>query len=72
MVVTTLAQFANTTATVGGVAGTVTYAGSAPGFVGGVNQMNILLSANTPSGNVPLIISIAGRTSAATATLAVQ
>jgi len=72
MVVTTLAQFANTTATVGGVAGTVTYAGSAPGFVGGVNQMNVLLSTNTPSGNMPLIISIAGQTSAATATIAVQ
>jgi len=72
MVVTTLAQIATVTASVGGVQGTVTYAGSAPGFVGGVNQMNILLSTNTPSGNMPLAIAIAGQTSAATATISVQ
>jgi uncharacterized protein (TIGR03437 family) len=72
MVVTTLAQMAKTSATVGGVPGTVTYAGSAPGFVGGVNQMNLLLSTNTPAGNVPVMITIAGQASAATATIAVR
>jgi uncharacterized protein (TIGR03437 family) len=54
------------------VAGSVTFAGSAPGFVGGVNQMNILLSPNTPSGNVPLVITVGGQASAATATVSVQ
>ncbi len=72
MVVTTLAQIATVTASVGGVPGIVTYAGSAPGFVGGVNQMNILLSTNTPSGNMPLTVTIAGQASAATATISVQ
>ena len=69
-VVTSLA--ASSTATAGGVAGMVTFAGSAPGFVGGVNQMNILLSPNTPSGNVPLVITVGGQASAATATVSVQ
>ncbi|MEI9972690.1 MAG: hypothetical protein WDO73_11900 [Ignavibacteriota bacterium] len=71
MVVATLSA-TGTTATVGSAAGVVTYAGSAPGFVGGVNQMNILLSPNTPSGDQPLAITIAGQTSAATATIAVK
>jgi len=71
-VVATLAAFSTATATVGGVAGTVTYAGNAPGFVGGVNQMNILLSANTPSGSQPLVITVAGQSSAATATISVR
>ena len=69
-VVTTLVG--SSTATVGGVAGMVTFAGSAPGFVGGVNQMNILLSPNTPSGSVPLAITVGGQSSAATATISVQ
>ena len=69
-VVTTLA--ASSSANVGGVDGIVTYAGSAPGFVGGVNQMNILLSPNTPSGSQPLMITVAGQSSAATATVSVR
>jgi uncharacterized protein (TIGR03437 family) len=69
-VVTTLA--ASFSATVGGVQGMVTFAGSAPGFVGGVNQMNILLSPNTPSGSVPLLVTVGGQSSAATATISVQ
>ena len=70
MVVTTLA--ASSTASVGGVPGLVTYAGSAPGFVGGVNQVNILMSPNTPTGNQPIVITIAGQSSAATATVAIH
>jgi uncharacterized protein (TIGR03437 family) len=69
-VVTTLA--ASSAATVGGVPGLVTFAGSAPGFVGGVNQMNILLSPNTPSGSQPLAITVGGQSTAATATVSVQ
>ena len=70
MVVSSLAV--TSTATVGGVPATVTFAGSAPGFVGGVNQMNILLSSNTPSGTQPLVITVAGQSSPATATITVQ
>jgi uncharacterized protein (TIGR03437 family) len=69
-VVTSLA--ATATATVGGVPATVTFAGSAPGFVGGVNQINIQLSPNTPSGSMPLVITVGGQSSAATATIAVK
>lgn len=70
-VVASLAQTA--TATVGGVPATVSFAGSAPGFVDGVNQLNLLLAAGTPTGSaVPVVITIAGQTSAATATIAVQ
>jgi uncharacterized protein (TIGR03437 family) len=70
LVVASLALTA--TATVGGVPATVTFAGSAPGFVGGVNQMNLLLSPDTPSGDQPLVITIAGQSSAGTATISVQ
>jgi uncharacterized protein (TIGR03437 family) len=70
LVVASLALTA--TATVGGVPATVTYAGTAPGFVGGVNQMNILLSPNTPSGDQPLVITMGGQSSSATATISVQ
>jgi uncharacterized protein (TIGR03437 family) len=70
LVVATLAQTA--TATVGGAPGIVTYAGSAPGFVGGVNQINILLSSSTPAGNEPVVITVAGQSSPATATINVQ
>jgi uncharacterized protein (TIGR03437 family) len=69
--VASLAQSA--TATVGGVPATVTFAGSAPGFVDGVNQINILLSSDTPGGSaVPLAITVGGQTSPATATISVQ
>jgi uncharacterized protein (TIGR03437 family) len=70
LVVASLALTA--TATVGGVPAAVTFAGSAPGFVGGINQMNILLSSNTPSGAEPLAITIGGQSSPATATISVQ
>jgi uncharacterized protein (TIGR03437 family) len=72
MVVTTLAASATATASVGGAPGLVTYAGSAPGFVGGVNQMNILMSGNTPSGNQPIVMTIAGQSSGATATVVIR
>jgi uncharacterized protein (TIGR03437 family) len=70
-VVASLAQTA--TATVGGVPATVTFAGSAPGFVDGVNQLNLLLSSDTPAGSaLPLVITVGGKASAATATISVQ
>ena len=51
---------AKVTCTVGGVPATITYAGSAPGLVSGMNQINIKIPATAPSGpEVPLVISLA-------------
>jgi len=44
------------TASIGSVPAAVEYAGSAPGFVYGVMQLNVDIPANAPRGNVPLII----------------
>ena len=68
-----LKNLAATTATVGGVAATVTFSGAAPTFVDGVCQLNIQVSPNTPSGPAqPLVITIDGVSSPTTATIAVQ
>jgi uncharacterized protein (TIGR03437 family) len=68
-----LTQFSTVTATVGNVPATVTFAGAAPKLVDGVNQLNIQLSANTPTGNaLPLVITVGGQPSTATATLSVH
>jgi uncharacterized protein (TIGR03437 family) len=61
------------TVTVGGIPATVLYAGAAPGLVAGVEQLNVLLPANTPSGNaVPVVISAKGVSSQSPVTVAVQ
>ncbi len=60
------------TVTVGGVAATVTFAGSAPALIDGVDQLNIQLAADTPSGAQPLVIAMGPVSSPSTATLAVQ
>jgi len=63
----------NVTVTVGGQPATVAFAGAAPAFVDGVGQLNIQLPANIATGNgLPLVISVGGIASPATATLAVQ
>ena len=70
---TTLKLFSNVSASVGGQPVTVTFAGAAPGLVDGVCQLNIQLPANLPSGNaLPLVVTVAGQPSPATATIAVQ
>jgi uncharacterized protein (TIGR03437 family) len=61
----------NVTATVGGVQCAVDFAGSAPTFVDGFGQVNILLAEATPPGEQPIIITVGGISSPATATLAV-
>jgi uncharacterized protein (TIGR03437 family) len=44
-------------ATVGGIPATVEYAGSAPGIVNGISQINVQIPANAPSGpNVPIVL----------------
>ena len=74
--VSALAQFNLTqtvTVTVGGVAANVAYAGAAPGLVDGVNQLNLQLAANTPTGSaVPLAITVGGQSSSASATLSIH
>jgi uncharacterized protein (TIGR03437 family) len=46
------------TATVNGVTAQVQYAGSAPGIVYGVMQVNVLIPANAPAGNLPIVITV--------------
>jgi uncharacterized protein (TIGR03437 family) len=60
-----------TTATVGGQPANVFYAGPAPGLVSGVFQINLTLPANTPSGNIPVIVKVGDAISQAV-TVAVQ
>jgi uncharacterized protein (TIGR03437 family) len=58
--------------TVGNQAAIVSFDGSAPTFVDGVDQLNIQLSPNTPSGAQPIVITIGGISSPSSVTLAVQ
>jgi uncharacterized protein (TIGR03437 family) len=59
--------------TVGGVPAMVVFGGAAPDLLDGVNELSIQLDANTPSGPAePIMITIGGISSSATATLAVQ
>ncbi len=46
------------TVKVGGVDCTVEYAGSAPGLVSGVFQVNVRLNNSVPSGNVPVVLQV--------------
>jgi uncharacterized protein (TIGR03437 family) len=46
------------TATVGGVTAQVQYAGSAPGLVYGVMQVNVQIPANAPAGSLPIVITV--------------
>jgi uncharacterized protein (TIGR03437 family) len=59
-------------AKVGNQAETVSFDGSAPTLVDGVNQLNIQLSPNTPSGAQPLVITVGGISSPSTGTISVQ
>jgi uncharacterized protein (TIGR03437 family) len=60
------------TATVGGLAAEVLYAGNAPGLVEGVMQINLRLNSNTPSGEQPVVINIGGTPTTSTVTAAIQ
>jgi uncharacterized protein (TIGR03437 family) len=63
----------NIVVTVGNQPATVQFAGAAPTFVDGVNQLNVQLAASTPSGPAQtLVIAVSGVSSPATATIAVQ
>jgi len=60
------------TATVAGLPATVEYAGSAPGFVYGVMQVNVRIPAAAPSGAQPIVINIGTFSTQAGVTVAVQ
>jgi uncharacterized protein (TIGR03437 family) len=60
-------------ATVADVPATVTYSGSAPSLIEGMNQLNIKLDDKTPSGTAqPLIVTVGNNSSPATATIAIK
>jgi uncharacterized protein (TIGR03437 family) len=59
------------TATIGGQPATVEYYGTAPGIVYGVMQVNLRISANAPSGNQPVVISVGPANSQANVTVAI-
>jgi len=46
------------TVTVGGVDAVVQYAGSAPGLVSGVMQVNVTIPATAPTGTVPVVVTV--------------
>ena len=61
------------TVTIGGIAATVAYAGSAPGLVSGVLQVNVVVPANAPSGpSVPVVLTIGTASTQQNVTIAVQ
>ena len=53
------------TATVGGKAATVIYAGSAPGQIAGVMQVEVVVPTGAGTGSVPVVITTSGASSAA-------
>ena len=60
-----------TTATVNNESAFVYYYGPAPNLVSGIIQINVTLPADTPSGNVPLFVTV-GSANSQTVTVAVQ
>ncbi len=59
-------------ATVGGAPATVLYAGSAPGLIAGLLQVNLRLPATVASGAQPVVLTIGGVSSRAGVTAAIQ
>lgn len=62
----------NVTVTIGGVPATVQYAGSAPGLVYGVMQVNVLVPSTVASGAEPLVVTVGTATSQNGVTVAIQ
>ena len=61
------------TATIGGIPATVLYAGEAPGFTTGLQQINVQIPANAPAGPaVPLQLTVGGVSTPVGVTLAIQ
>jgi uncharacterized protein (TIGR03437 family) len=60
------------TATIGGFTAVVEYAGSGPGFVSGVMQVNLRMAESVASGNLPVVITVGNAISQTNVTVAVQ
>ena len=58
--------------TVGGLPATVAYAGSAPGLVSGVLQLNVIVPTGVASGVVPVVLTIGGVATQQNVTVAIQ
>jgi uncharacterized protein (TIGR03437 family) len=60
------------TATIGGTAAPVVFAGQAPGFTTGLQQINISIPAYSPTGAAALVLSAGGTSTQAAVTLVIQ
>jgi uncharacterized protein (TIGR03437 family) len=60
------------TATINGVSAPVQYAGSAPGEVYGVMQVNVLIPTTLPTGTLPIVITVGTTNTQTGVTLAVK
>ena len=61
------------TAAVGGIAAQVTYAGSAPGLVSGLMQVNVVIPTDAPIGGaVPIVVTVGSASTQAGVTLAIR
>jgi uncharacterized protein (TIGR03437 family) len=69
---TLLKTNANVTVIIGGVAATVTYAGSAPGLVEGVLQINAVVPTGISAGNQPILVTAGNFSSQNGVTVPVQ
>jgi uncharacterized protein (TIGR03437 family) len=58
--------------TINGQPALYVYAGEAPGLVAGMMQLNVQIPANAPSGDLPITVSIGGKTSQNGVTVSVQ
>jgi uncharacterized protein (TIGR03437 family) len=65
-------QVEDVTVTIGGRQAQVLYSGNAPSLVSGVLQVNAVVPADAPVGDVPLVITVGGRASQPGVTLAVR
>lgn len=63
---------ATVTVTIGGVNAPVQYAGSAPGLVYGVMQVNVQVPSTVASGNQPVVVTVGSGSSQAGVTAAIQ
>jgi uncharacterized protein (TIGR03437 family) len=59
-------------ATIGGLAAVVEYAGEAPGAVQGVMQLNLLIPAGVPTGAVPVKVTVGTASNKANVTIAIH
>jgi uncharacterized protein (TIGR03437 family) len=62
----------NISVTVGGEPAAVLYANTAPQQVAGLLQINVQLSAQTPSGNQPVVVTVGSTPSQANLTIAIK